>query len=161
MDFTEKQLVELFLKGGGAHRFHALNQRCHDWSPGDFSKKNHTNILVTTEFALPSGRRCDLVVHNKNKRYMWICEFKIVAETNAIIQLSQYAAEAFRMYNPSLSFGALGRCIAAQFFKPETLFFARRMGIQCLQISPINFQSCNINVLNSVDGKDLSWEKAY
>lgn len=134
MQFSEKQLVDLLLDNEQAL-----------WDHRPFKRKQPYPSVswdLQTEVALPSSRRIDLLYRTKNTRVMWVIEAKVIAEPSAIIQANEYWREIFfRNAKPgNRKFRTAFISLAAQFYKPDTLFFAKKLGIQCLQIAPVNFE---------------------
>lgn len=134
MQFSEKQLGELFIN----------NYRHSDYLP--FKKINKLKLRHETEKITSNETRADYVVYKKN-RLLWVVEFKIVAEPSSIRQAYNYFNNF--LYNdlcPQMhSIGKIS--IAAQFFKDDTIFFAEKLGVELIQISPINYNSAKINLI--------------
>lgn len=148
MQFSEKQLVDLY--GDGILCQHGI------------STKRFYDFEAAKEFQLPSGRRCDLLYWAKNFRMFHVIEFKIVAEPSAILQAHEYREEIYdRLGLPSTTMYGYGQrgyragfiSVVAQFFKPETLFFANHMGVECVHITPINYEMMTAKVIVPLDKK--------
>lgn len=126
MNFSERQLVDLF-----CNSLYFM-----DYIPFGWQRSTE----IETEFELNSGKRIDILVNNRDFRVFNIIECKIVAEPSAITQACDYLDEAYSshlcIFKRNLSMGYV--TIAAQFFRKDTLFFAKHMGIGCVLISPIN-----------------------
>jgi hypothetical protein len=133
MLFSEKHLVDLYC----AEDIYLYN------SPMSLK----WDLGAVREYALPSGRRCDLYVHTKNDRIFWVIEFKILAEPSAIKQAIEYRDEIYNM-KPRGRVGIRAGfvSVAAQFFKPETLFFADQLGVECIQLAPLNYEEIHFNI---------------
>lgn len=138
MNFSEKDLVDIF------------------WTRKDFWEhlpgRNAENRQLTAhrEFALPSQKRCDILIKDKCNRFFWIIEAKVIAGPDAIIQAFEYRDEVIRTQGPSLvKVGFI--TIAAQFFKEETIFFAKKLGVQCLHLAPLNFKSITVSPVVDFD----------
>ena len=141
MQFNEKQLVDLLY---------------HDWTLGSFfpSKKGQSqrcrHLKMRREHQLPSQRRIDLLVTPDRERILWVIEAKVVAYPAAIQQAFEYRDELLQsMRSSGLRIAFV--TIAAQYFTPETLFFARHLGVQCLHIAPINAGEANLHEIQSFD----------
>jgi len=138
MNFTERQLQELYFASCQPEYFEGKRT-----SPGN----------CTLEFVLPSGNRVDILSYKKNFRIFDVYECKIVAEPRAILQAWEYREEIYNRLVPSGSaaFSTGFITIAAQFFKSDTLAFAKLLGIRCVQISPINYEDATITTIQDSD----------
>jgi len=134
MQFSEKQLGDLFVK---------------NYNVGDFVPfKNIHKYNVRQELEKPTldDTRSDYVVSIKN-RMLWVVEFKIVAEPSSIKQAYGYY-DCFLSECMDPTIHGIGKIsIAAQFFKDDTIFFAQKLGVELIQISPINYGSALINIV--------------
>jgi hypothetical protein len=132
MNYSEKEIVD--------HVWNA--ERIWQFGPRRPPGKKR-NLTAHREFALPSGRRCDILVKNKNARFVWVIEAKVEATTAAIIQLNEYFDECLmELGHSGLRIGY--RTLLAQYFREDTLQLAERMGIQCLHAAPINSNKMSI-----------------
>jgi len=133
MQFSEKQLGELFIQ----------NYKLEDYLP--LKRFRTSRLRHETEKPTLEDTRADYVVSWPN-RLLWVVEFKIVADPGAIKQALEYY-DCFQ-YDFDPLFFSLGKVsIAAQFFREDTIFFAQRLGVELIQISPINYKSATINLI--------------
>lgn len=142
--FSESDLINLFMEKRLARDHNPLLARYRKFKTENgikrWPKSPQIKFTETREFPLPSGRRIDLFIHNKNFRAFWIVEFKVEADVNSLEQIWRYYEEVVSMLPASdiNKFYLRGLSIAAQYFKPNVLFFAERMDIQLLHLCPIN-----------------------
>lgn len=140
MQFSEKQLGELFedtISSDG-------------WSEYLPIKNIHKlQIDLLREYNVGDGTRADFVVKCDN-RLLWVIEYKIVAEPNSIIQAYDYFKKILNA-NKKTKIGIGKITVAAQFFKDDTIFFAEKLGVELIQIAPINFKEAKLNVISRKD----------
>lgn len=88
------------------------------------------------EKTLASGKRIDIYGETKNKRVRWAVEFKIHASADALVQVDRYATElGWERTSSRLFF--IQRTIIAQSFDADSLYLAKKLGIQVLQFNLI------------------------
>lgn len=134
MQFSEKQLGELFIK----------NINLDDYIP--FKKRRRLKLGMEMEKKTSDDGRADLVFF-KNGRFLWVIEFKIVADPSAIKQAAEYYGQFIHdigIYS-NLSIGKIS--IAAQFIRDDAMFFADSLGVELIQIAPVNYSYAKINLL--------------
>lgn len=140
MEFSEKDLVKLFMDEGYWEGHFPLSQRQkkkghHYWNGFDYK----------LEYPLKSGKRCDLVVFNDSRRFFWLVEFKKCADIGALLQVLEYYDEICieKRQKTKYFFGCVS--LAAQYFHPQVLQLALRLGIECVHLCPINSSQLHIN----------------
>lgn len=156
MNFSEKQLVDLFVEHGCLNTFRPCHKREFPRSKWYLKRRD-----ILREYQLDSEKRIDIFVTDKSRRVFWVIEAKIVAGPDAIFQALEYLAEVvssevkYRHNYQKVS-------IIAQFFKEETLTFARALGVECIQIVPINQERARFYYLNSPTREEvLRLSKSY
>lgn len=141
MQFQEKELVDLAIKAG-LWNFSPIRRR---------GRKYPRTLKYHREYPVDEVGRCDLFFENvsndgikpRTRRMHWVVEAKVFAEPAAIIQAQGYmsgllAEQATTIYVPGIT-------ILAQFFRSETIFFAEKLGIQCLQIAPYTREHATVH----------------
>lgn len=150
MEFTEKELVDLFWREHLWDSYPFKGYRGQGKFKESFKRPKTGKLLATREYALPSGKRCDLIVRNeKTFREFWVVEFKVEASVEAIIQLRQYFEEITAEVSKRTSIFSGSMSLAAQFFHPNTIYFAEALGIRCLHLAPINSKQMRIDEIVS------------
>ncbi len=134
MQFSEKQLGDLFVK----------NINLDEYLPSQQRKR--LKLGMEMEKKTSYDGRADLVFF-KEGRFLWVVEFKIVADPSAIKQAAEYYGQFIHdigIYN-NLSIGKIS--IAAQFIRDDAMFFAESLGVELIQIAPVNFSYAKINLI--------------
>lgn len=161
MEFSEKELVNLAVE-------EADIIDCSPWSSMrvDMPEKHRkciTTALYCTEphreYVLDNGRRCDLLYITENKRVIWLIEFKVHADNQTIVQLCDYWTTLKR--SVSLKFQTRAVSICAQFYDQETLYFAKKLGIHCMQFAPINRDRASVHEIVRPRASYLTWRHPF
>lgn len=142
MEFQESELVKDFFQSDKLFNLLSLPFK---------SKK----LTAHREFALPSKRRCDILIKNKNLRVFCVIEFKVHAGADALIQALQYRKEVINNLGPNSKhkFGCV--IIAAQFFTDDLIDLAALTKTELIHIIPINKKNIRYEYISDVERFEL------